>query len=143
MYININFDNLKIKEMTLKEQIQKDRMVAMKESNIEKKNVLSAVIGELDRTTKDPTDAQVISVIKKLVEANVECKNEKENQYIQIYLPQTLSDSQLSSIIANEINANGYSSMKDMGKIMSYLSSNYAGQYDGKIASETIKKQFV
>lgn len=128
--------------MTLKEQIQKDKLTAMKESNIEKKTVLSAVLGELDRTTKDPTDAQVISVVKKIVEANIECKNEKENQYIELYLPQTLSEENLTKIISEEVKKHGYTSMKNMGQIMTHLSYNYPGQFDGKVASNIVKNLF-
>lgn len=101
--------------MTLKEKILKDRMNAMKEGNTNKKNVLSALIGELDRTTKDPSDAQVVNQVKKLIESNVECKNTEENQYLECYLPSMLSETELTDIIVNEITTHGYNSIKNMG----------------------------
>ena len=90
--------------MTLKEQIQKDRVSAMKEGNKEKRLVLSTLVGELDRIDKNPTDAQVMKKVKSLIDSNIECGNESENVFLEGYLPQMLSDNELETIITNYIN---------------------------------------
>jgi uncharacterized protein YqeY len=134
--------------MTLKEQITSDMLVARKSGNTIQKNVLSVLITELEKIEKlelkfrakgEVTDTEIKVVIKKLVDSNVECNNEEENVYLNCYLPSTLSENELLTIIISEVNANGYNSLKDMGKVMSYLSTNYTGQYDGKIASNFVK----
>jgi len=125
--------------MTLKEQIQKDRVTAMKEGNKEKRLVLSTLVGELDRIDKNPTDAQVIKKVKSLIDSNIECGNESENVFLEGYLPQMLSDNELETIITNYINQMSISGMSNMGKVMAYLKNQYPGKYDGKTASQLVK----
>jgi uncharacterized protein YqeY len=135
--------------MTLKAQVGRDRMDAMISRNTVKKNVLSTLLSELDKKSKEPkrvspdiTDNEVILTIKKLIASNIECNTIEENVYLECYLPKSLSNEELSSIIYSEINSNSYS-IRDLGKIMSHLSANYSGQYDGKVASDIIKKQLL
>ncbi|MCK9446261.1 GatB/YqeY domain-containing protein [bacterium] len=127
--------------MTLREQIIKDKMEAMKSGNTIQKNVLSTLQGEFERNNKTPDDSIVISQIKKMIDSNIECKTESENVYLEIYLPKKLSDNEVIKIIENVIKENDYKTMKDMGKIMTYLSTNYSGKYDSKFASENIKSR--
>lgn len=126
--------------MKIKERIIKDRIDAMKNGNTEQRLILSTVLGELDRISKDPSDDQVVKVIKKMVDSNIECGTIKENEYLEVYLPKMISEEDLKQIIIEEMTRNEYSTMKDMGKVMGYLKQNYAGQYDGKLASDIIKK---
>lgn len=126
--------------MTLKEKISKDRILAIKEKNSNKKNVLSVLLGELDRIDKNPTEDQIIKKIKGLIESNILTKTEYLNVYLEIYLPKMLDDSELENIIKSEILSLNYSGMKDMGKVMNHLSNNYTGKYNGKKASEIAKK---
>jgi hypothetical protein len=129
----------------LLEKITGDMLSARKSGNTAQKNVLSTLIGEMDKKSKEVgrtspvTDGEAISIIKKLISSNVECNTIDENVYLECYLPKVLSLTQLTSIVERIVEDNSYSTMKDMGKVMSYLSENYAGEYDGKMASEVIK----
>ena len=134
--------------MKLKERVTNDMLVARRNNNIIQRNVLSVLITELEKIEKlDPklrskgevTDNEVISVTKKLIESNIECKNEKENIYLDCYLPKKLTDTELETIIQKFATDNNFT-IKEMGKIMSYLSNSFSGKYDGKKASELIKK---
>ena len=111
--------------MTLKEQIQKDRITAMKEGNKEKRLVLSTLIGELDRIDKNPTDAQVIKKVKSLIDSNVECGNVSENQFLEGYLPKTLSEQELDTLIVNHINGMNLSGMNIVIGIWNYPNLYY------------------
>jgi uncharacterized protein YqeY len=129
----------------MKNQIKKDRLIAMKEKDNLKKNLLSTLLGELDRSFKEPTNEQVIKTIKKLIDSNIEINSEdslKENDILKKYMPEKLSTEELISEIDILINDNKYSS-KDMSKIMSYFSNNYSGQYDGKILIELVKSKLI
>ena len=126
--------------MKIKERIIEDRKKAMKDGNTDQRLILSTVLGEFDRISKDPSDEQVIKVIKKIVDSNIECGTIDENKYLEIYLPKMIGEEDLKQIIIEELTRNEYSTMKDMGKVMGYLKQNYAGQYDGKLASDIIKK---
>ena len=104
------------------------------------------MIGEIQR--KEPTiidniktwtDEQVIKVINNLVESNKETGKLDENEIISIYLPTKKSVEEMKEIIVSHITENNYSGIKDMGKVMNFLSSNYTGLYDGKEISNIVK----
>lgn len=123
--------------MNLIEKIINDRNLSFRD--LERKTILNTIIGECSRITKTPTDSQVLTVIKKMYDGNVEINSElsiSENNILMEYMPKPLTIDELTHIIKNVINSNGYVSKKDMSKVMSYLSENYKGQYDGK---ESIK----
>lgn len=127
-------------------KIKNDANIALKTGDKDKKLILSTLIGEIQRNEpqiinnqKIWTDDVVFKTIKTLIEANKLCNKLNENEIISIYLPNVLSNTELETIIKEQINNNGYV-IKDMGKIMKYLSTNYVSRYDGKFASELIKK---
>ena len=130
----------------LKERILKDKIQALRDRNADKKLVLSTLIGELDRTNKNPDDVKVISTIKKMIENNKITGDDVENIYLEPYLPVKMSDEVLNERIVfyvNELKREGEVSMKNMKDVMNFLSSNYAGQYDGKQASTIAKNLLV
>ena len=121
--------------MTLKETIQADKAWAMKSSPVTN-TLLSTVLGELDRISKNPSDDQVITVIKKMIESAKECGNEHEVAFLSDrYMPKQLSLQGLHDIIKEYCNTNNITDKKQMGLVMKYLKDNYVGQYDGKVAS--------
>lgn len=136
-----------LNKMTLKETIQKDRMLAMKARENEKKSALTTLIGELERLTekdgktpiKNPSDAQVIAVVKKFIANNIECGTESENVHVEGYLPQMMSESELGAAIQAATIKLGVDSMKGMSLVMKELQQSFPGQYDGKVASELVK----
>ena len=131
----------------LKEKIMADRMLAMKNGDTETKNVLSVLLGDIYRyISKDPTDEQVLKGIKKLIDSNILVGNDaslSENKILEKYLPQLMSTDELTLLIEKIIKDNLYSGMKDMGKIMKILSTEYASKYDGVVASGIVKKLLV
>ena len=56
------------------------------------------------------------------------------------YLPQALSNDEIEENIKQIIKETGAESMKDMGKVMGLASKSMAGQADGKLISEIVKK---
>jgi uncharacterized protein len=56
---------------------------------------------------------------------------------IQRFLPSQLAAPELEKIVVNFQRENPSSSM---GSVMQYLKSNFSGQYDGRLASEIVKK---
>lgn len=132
--------------MALKASIVHDKLMAMKMRDTKLSTVLGTLIGELDRDKyivdpKNPTDAEVLKIIKRTIDTNTENNiNEFETQVLSQYLPKTLSELELNTIIQNQITTNNYASMKDMGKIMKFLTETYPSQYDGKLAGELTKK---
>lgn len=142
--------------MTIQEKINADLKAAILAKDEAKKSILRVLIGEFSRIPTDATkvvsDDKATSVIKKLVEnAKIILSTsgssnplfdeiEAEIKILSEYLPKQLSEDELTGLIENLIISTGAASVKEMGKVMGGLKP-YAGQYDGKLASEIIKKR--
>ena len=145
----------------LREDLQK----ALKESMINKDTAtVSAVrliiagLKEKDvdargKGQKEATDAELLSMmqnmikqrkdsIKMYLEGNRQDLADKEQSEITVierFLPKQMSASETEAAIKAIISSTGAASMKDMGKVMSALREQYAGQMDFGAASGTIK----
>ena len=136
--------------MTLLSKIRTDLFTLRKEG--ESKNAISllttlyseaANVG-LNDFKRETTDAEVIAVIKKFIKNIDECINvgsnkgvdisqyEKEKVILELYLPKQLTPSEIETFVQDYV--------RDGGKpaAMKALKENYAGQYDGKVASTVI-----
>jgi uncharacterized protein YqeY len=135
-------------------QVKKDQLTARKEKDKAKASLLTTLIGELDSdvtgksTTKvEVTDAMVVAKIKKFVKSldalvlllgsNGPKQTEAlmEISILAVYLPKYLTEGELTEIIKSFDTTN-------MGTVMKLLKEQYAGLYDGKLASK-IAKQLV
>ena len=126
--------------MKLQEQIGNDMVIAMRTKNVETLSLLRVLIGEFSRIGKDLTDDEVLREIRKMSENAKSLGNETEVKILDVYLPTMLDVDQLTVIISGIIDQNGYSGMKDMGKVMSEIKTlNVASQIDGKLASDIVK----
>ena len=58
------------------------------------------------------------------------------------YLPQKMSREELENVVRDIVEAlKDINSEVQMGKVMSVLKNSYGGTYDGKIASEIVRKE--
>jgi len=67
----------------------------------------------------------------------------EEIAVLEQFLPATLSEDKVAEIVKNTITKIGASGMKDMGKVMSVVSKELAGQADGKTISTIVKKHLM
>jgi len=137
----------------LEEKIRTDLNDAMKNRDSEKVGTLRFLLAAIKNVTiekRQPlSDDEVISVIQKQIKSRNDSielyrtggreglaeKEQREIAIIQAYLPVQLSDDELENLIKNAIRETGAVSRKDMGKVMSHLSSEIAGKADkGKVA---------
>ena len=63
-----------------------------------------------------------------------------EAEIISQFLPEMLSQEDVEKAVLSAIEKLGAESMKDMGKVMGYLSKELAGKTDGKTISSSVKK---
>ena len=130
--------------MSLIEKISKDFMSAYKAKDMGKKNFLGVIKTEVTKETKTPEDSYVVGKLKSMVK-NAQSTNsltDYELGIINNYLPTQMTEDVLRETIRDFITKEELSTMKDMGKIMGYLKSNFEGEYDGKLAS-TITKELL
>lgn len=137
--------------MTLIERIKSDRMQSRKSRDPVKLQILTTLLGECERVSKEPDDSQVIKVINKSIQgnmeritqikvANVDSYNLKlENELLESYLPKMLTDEELEREISSLLMNSGVNFT--LGATMKYLKDNYPGRYDGKKANEIYKSK--
>ncbi len=110
----------------------KETIIQYRNENPKYSTLLGTVLGELDRITKNPTDEQVIQVIKKMMESNTLIgktqQTIEENFILSRFLPSQMSVYEIMEIIETE----EFASLKEC---MAYFKGNYAGLYDGKIVN--------
>ena len=63
----------------------------------------------------------------------------KEADVIAEFLPEPISDEELTSIIRGIIEETGASSIKDMGKVMGIANRQLAGKAEGKVIADKVK----
>ena len=142
---------------TLKNQITDVLKAAMRAKEMDKLTVirgLQAAIKQIEVNERiELDDAQVLAVIEKQIKqrkesvkaflgANREDLASKEQAEIEVlsqFLPEAMSEDELDSLIAQTIEAQGATSMKDMGKVMNSLRPIIAGRADPAQVSAKIK----
>ena len=143
----------------LETKIQEQLSLAIKERDSAKMSALRSVktaIMEVRTSVngkKDLDDADIIKIIQKSAKQREEsAKIYKENSRYDLYnneiaeldvlksfLPKMLNAEETERVARSIIETVGASSMKDMGKVMSELNANYAGQVDRGEVSKLIK----
>jgi hypothetical protein len=119
----------------LKEQLQKDKNIALKKGDKEKVNAIKYILGEIDRqNSKEVSDDKIIGIIKKSVQNELELvksKNEKTSNFIEImsvYLPEQTSEDEIKNWIFENINFSKYKNkMQAMKPIMQHFGKSVDG----------------
>ncbi|RTZ63779.1 MAG: GatB/YqeY domain-containing protein [Aquificaceae bacterium] len=145
----------------LKSRITDDMKSAMR--NKEKgrlltiRTILAAIKQQEVDTRLALDDADVIAILDKMCKQRRESiaqftkadrndlveQEEAELDVIQVYLPEPLTDDELQSLISAAMSETGASSMKDMGKVMSYIKPKAQGRADMGKVSGMIKSQLL
>ncbi len=119
--------------------------------------IKSAVILEQTAAGGSDTlsDEQEIKLVQKLVKQRKDSAQifreqnrpdlaepeEAQAQVIAQFLPEQLSEEEITAIIQSIIEKTGASGMKDMGKVMGMAFKEMAGKADGKTISTVVKAQ--
>lgn len=144
--------NVHYKELGEIEMIQKIKsklLEARKAKNTPAVEILKVLLGEIESEQKrgnEVNDAFIIARAKKLIESNKDCiehtfsndaiRLSMQNDVLETLIPQQLNEESITKIINDN-------SFKNMGEFMAHMKSNYAGMYDGKLASSIAKKAIV
>lgn len=143
MFNKINSDlteSMKAKD-TFRTSVLRMLKSALKNEEINKKSPL--------------TDDEVLGIIKKQVKVRKDSMNEyiqynrtdladglkKEIELLSTYLPEELSEEEISKIIDDTINELNPDGMKGMGLIIKTISSKYAASVDMGLVSKLVKEK--
>jgi len=142
---------------TLKSQITEVLKVTMRAKEMDKLTVIRGLQAAIKQIEVDERieldDNQVLAVIEKQIKQRKESvkafegagredlasKEQAEIELLSQFLPEAMSEDELDSLIAQTIEAQGATSMKDMGKVMNSLRPIIAGRADPAQVSAKIK----
>jgi uncharacterized protein YqeY len=137
-----------------------DMITARKGSDSVAKNLLVTLYSEAAMVGKNKrngptTDDEVIATVKKFT-ANAEetvrlleqrgtdvAVQKHEITILNRYLPQQMTEADLTDAVKTIVSTLGVNGPKAMGAVMAELKAQYAGKYDGKIASAVVKSVLV
>lgn len=130
--------------MKLKEKIEKDIIVAMKEKNIVKRETLKYVkaqiqVAEMEKNAKEADDAKVIKIMEKCIEGMVQVGNAESLAQIEIlntYIPKKMSEDEIRIEVKKIIESGG----NNIGFIMGKFNVKFSGLADNKIVSSITKE---
>jgi uncharacterized protein len=118
------------------------RMATNSAYNLEKKNQKpltdDELLGVLAREVK--TRRESVEAFRAAGREDLATKEEAEIAILAEYLPQALTDAEVSALVDEAIAATGATSARDMGKVMGWLSPKIRGRADGKVVSGMVAK---
>ncbi|QYZ66800.1 MAG: glutamyl-tRNA amidotransferase [Gammaproteobacteria bacterium (ex Lamellibrachia satsuma)] len=137
----------------LKQRILDDVKTAMKAKDKPRLGTLRLITAAIKQREVDERieldDAKVLTILDKMIKqrrdsisqyekagrAELADQEQREIEVIQDYLPEGLSDAEISTMIDEAISATGASAMQDMGKVMGQLKPKMQGRADmGKVS---------
>lgn len=145
--------------MSLKDTLLADMKAAMKAADKERLSVIRMAVSAIKQieidTRKELDEAATLAVVEKLVKQRRESARqyrdaerpelaEKEEAEIEVlcdYLPEQLSDDEVSALIDEIMQATGASDMKDMGKVMGQLKARAQGRVDMSAAGALVRSK--
>jgi|TARA_B100001741_G_C16528921_1_gene588555 uncharacterized protein YqeY len=133
-------DSNSINTLRLVRSAIKDKQISIrgKQENLSDGDVLS-LLQNMVKQRKDSIEAFEKANRQDLID-----KEKAEINVIETFLPEQKSEQETEEIIIKIIKDNNFSSIKDMGKLMNLIKSNYTGVIDmgvaGKIAKSSLGK---
>jgi len=139
--------------MSLKEQITNDMKNAMRSKETDRLNTIRLMLAAMKQKEVDErielTDAHIVSIIEKMIKQRKDsitqyaaAKREDlvasetfELNLLQTYMPEQMSDEEISAAVQNALTSTGAAGPQDMGKVIAYLKGQLAGKADmGKVS---------
>ena len=142
----------------LKSLIKSQVTTSMKNGDKLRTSVLRMTLAEIQKEEisekSDLEDNKVISILEKMIKQRKESiaqylkasrnelaeKEKEEITIIQEFLPDQMTEEEITEIIQKTIESTGAESMKDMGKVMAALKEQTAGKADAALISQEVKK---
>jgi uncharacterized protein YqeY len=149
--------------MSLQQEIMIAMKIAMKEKNTTALAALRAVKSAIllaqteSGAVEELTHEQELKLLQKQVKqrkdsAAIYLEQGREDlaspelaeaEVINQFLPEAMSEADITKIVLETIQKTGASGMKDMGKVMGMVSQALAGKADGKTISNIVKQNLV
>ena len=143
----------------LKQRITTEMKAAMRAKDKERLSTIRMMLAELKRIEIDERieldDTRVITVLDKMskqrrdsisqfeeaARMDLASAERRELEVIKTFLPQPLTDDELTAIVKQAAEDSGAQSMQDMGKVMGLIKPQVQGRADMGIISKLVKAQ--
>ena len=145
---------MKERAMNLKSVITEDMKNAMRSKDINRLGTIRLLLAAIKQKEVDErielTDTQVITIVEKMIKQRKDSINQfttakrqdlvdqetSELLLLETYLPAQLSEEEILAKVKQTIEASGAVGPQDMGKVISILKPELAGQADmGKVSA--------
>ncbi|MDZ4201953.1 MAG: GatB/YqeY domain-containing protein [Gallionella sp.] len=145
--------------MSLKQQISDDMKAAMRAKETARLGAIRLLLAAMKQREVDErielSDADVVAIIEKMQKQRRDSISQYEAagrqdladvekfemSVLQTYMPQQLSEAEISAAVAEAVTASGAAGPQDMGKVMGMLKAKLAGRADMGKVSALIKAQ--
>lgn len=143
----------------LKDKLTQEMKSAMKSKQKDRLGVIRALLAavkqiEVDERVEVDDSKLLVILDKQLKQRKESAKIYRENDRVELaeseefemsvikdFLPQALTEDEISAIISEAVTNTGASSMKDMGKVMAQIKPQVQGKADMSEISKLIKSQ--
>ena len=148
--------------MSVREDIEKKYKQSLKERNVNLTNTIRLIKSAIKNkdiaarsleTKEEIKDQEILSLLQNLIKQRKDSiesfkiadrqdlieKEQSEIQIINLFLPQQKNDKEIENIINQLIQEQNLNSLKDMGKLMSFLKKDYSGEIDMGLAGKIAK----
>jgi uncharacterized protein YqeY len=145
--------------MSLKEQIRADMKDAMRAGEKDRLSVIRMLLAAIQtreiETREELSDNDVMQIVEKLIKQRKDSAKQfagagrddraaqelSEGEQLQAYLPEQLSEAELTTMLDEILVTTGAASMKDMGKVMAALREQAQGRADMGSLSALVKSK--
>lgn len=142
--------------MSLTDSIRKDMFEEVKNGNTVKSDILKLVLADIKNEEialdKDLTEEEIITVLRRREKKSKDSisefgkigreelvKRETEQlETIQKYLPQLMSDEEISEVVKKVIAQNNVSGIQSMGLVMGMVMKELSGKADGNAVKNVV-----
>ena len=142
----------------LKSLIKTQVTISLKDGDKFRTTVLRMILAEIQKIEidekSDLNELQITSILEKMIkqrndaiaqfeQAKRQELADKEKQEIEIireFLPEQMSDDEISELVSKIVSEFCAQDMKDMGKVMASLKPLIAGKADAGVVSQLVKK---
>ena len=148
--------------MSIREDIEKKYKQSLKERNVNLTNTIRLIKSAIKNkdiaarslgTKEEIKDQEILSLLQNLIKQRKDSiesfkiadrqdlieKEQSEIQIINLFLPQQKNEKETENIINQLIQEQNLNSLKDMGKLMSFLKKDYSGEIDMGLAGKIAK----
>ena len=148
--------------MVIRGDIEKKYKQSLKERNVNLTNTIRLIKSAIKNkdiaarsleTKEEIKDQEILSLLQNLIKQRKDSielfnianrqdlieKEQSEIQIINIFLPNQKNEKETENIINQLIKEQNLNSLKDMGKLMSFLKKDYSGEIDMGLAGKIAK----